>query len=402
MPVYSHSRLETFENCPLKYKFQYIDKISKLEFVTIEAFVGQRVHEALQKLYDELLFGRRNRADDLLAFYRERWQKGWMPTIHIVDARRTAEDHFNYGAECIRVYYEKYKPFQQSRTLATEERLDFPLDGAGRYRMTGYVDRIARRDDGTYEIHDYKTSRTLPAQSEADTSRQLALYQMGVAAKWNDVKRVELMWHYVRHGVTLRSTRTPQQLTQLRETTARLIDRIESTRNFEPHKSRLCDWCEYKPECPLWKHVEKVGGLPAAEFKAEEGVKLADRYAETSRESKRLEKLLEELKTQILAFAEQKGIKVLQGSGVRVSVSTREYAVFPEKENPQREQLEMFLHEAGRWEEVAALSTAELRRVLEDEAWPLALLEKLGRFARRESRTTLRVQADQDAALLED
>ena len=26
MPVYSHSRLETFETCALKYKFRYIEK----------------------------------------------------------------------------------------------------------------------------------------------------------------------------------------------------------------------------------------------------------------------------------------------------------------------------------------------------------------------------------------
>ncbi|MBI3815566.1 MAG: PD-(D/E)XK nuclease family protein, partial [Nitrospinae bacterium] len=26
MPIYSHSRLSTYETCPLKYKLQYIDK----------------------------------------------------------------------------------------------------------------------------------------------------------------------------------------------------------------------------------------------------------------------------------------------------------------------------------------------------------------------------------------
>ena len=27
MPVYSHSRLSTFEQCPLKFKFRYIDYV---------------------------------------------------------------------------------------------------------------------------------------------------------------------------------------------------------------------------------------------------------------------------------------------------------------------------------------------------------------------------------------
>jgi RecB family exonuclease len=56
MPLYSHSQLETFENCPIKYKFRYIGKIRKPEEQSIEAFVGSCVHTTLQKLYDDLLF----------------------------------------------------------------------------------------------------------------------------------------------------------------------------------------------------------------------------------------------------------------------------------------------------------------------------------------------------------
>jgi len=29
MPVYSHSKLGTYENCPRKYKLQYIDRIER-------------------------------------------------------------------------------------------------------------------------------------------------------------------------------------------------------------------------------------------------------------------------------------------------------------------------------------------------------------------------------------
>ena len=30
-----------------------------------------------------------------------------------------------------------------------------------------------------------------------DEDRQLALYQIGIQKMWNDVNRVELVWHYV-------------------------------------------------------------------------------------------------------------------------------------------------------------------------------------------------------------
>ena len=118
--------------------------------------------------------------------------------------------------------------------------------------MQGYIDRVARRADGTYKIHDYKTSRRLPTQYAADRDRQLGLYQIALQANHPDAHSVELFWHYMGHDSTLRSTRQPKQLAQLRDTTTQLIERIEREKRFEPNKSPLCDWCEYKPECPVW------------------------------------------------------------------------------------------------------------------------------------------------------
>ncbi|MDI6846268.1 MAG: PD-(D/E)XK nuclease family protein, partial [Candidatus Saccharicenans sp.] len=52
---YSHSKLSTFENCPLKFKLAYIDEI-RVEEEGIEAFLGSRFHQAMEKLYSELPF----------------------------------------------------------------------------------------------------------------------------------------------------------------------------------------------------------------------------------------------------------------------------------------------------------------------------------------------------------
>jgi hypothetical protein len=58
MPVYSHSRLGTFETCPRQYWFAYIEKPEIERPDTAEAFLGNRVHEALEHLYFRLLNGR--------------------------------------------------------------------------------------------------------------------------------------------------------------------------------------------------------------------------------------------------------------------------------------------------------------------------------------------------------
>ncbi|MGH9445194.1 MAG: RecB family exonuclease, partial [Terriglobia bacterium] len=279
MPVYSHSRLSTFEQCPQRYKFQYLDKLPKPQAMSAEAFAGSRVHEALQKLYEDLKYGKLNSIEDLLAYYYDQWRRNWGEGVRIV-REGLAEGHYrDYGRQCIQNYYGRYYPFDQSLTLKTEFHLVFTLGCETRYKVQGYIDRLARRPDGVYEIHDYKTSGSLPIQSQADADRQLALYQIGLKSCWNDVDRVELIWHYVGADSTLVSRRSPEQLEELSRETASLIDEIERSQNFAPIKSALCEWCEYQPVCPLWKHVIAVQELPPETMNADEGVQLVNAYA---------------------------------------------------------------------------------------------------------------------------
>ena len=81
MPVFSHSRLETYETCPQKYKFRHIDQILKPEEQTVEAFVGSRVHETLHKLYRDLQLTKLTPLDELIEYYAERWKANWSSTI---------------------------------------------------------------------------------------------------------------------------------------------------------------------------------------------------------------------------------------------------------------------------------------------------------------------------------
>ena len=48
--LYSHSRLSTFETCRKKFHFRYVLQIPQ-KTEGIEAFVGKRVHEVLERLY---------------------------------------------------------------------------------------------------------------------------------------------------------------------------------------------------------------------------------------------------------------------------------------------------------------------------------------------------------------
>ena len=215
MAEYSISQLHQFEECALHYKFNYVDKIKRYE-EGVEAFLGQRFHEAMERLYKELAF-RVMPLEELLDYYEKAWADNWNAEVKINRKERTADDYRLLGRRFIEDYYRRHHPFAEGRVLGLEKYIRFPLDGARRYKCKGIIDRLMLAPDGAFEIHDYKTSSGLPEQAEVDADKQLALYQVGVQTLWPEAKRVRLVWHYVAFDMEMRSARTPEALEKLKE-----------------------------------------------------------------------------------------------------------------------------------------------------------------------------------------
>ncbi len=401
MPVYSHSQLSTFEDCPLRYKFKYVDRIERAER-SVEAFLGSIVHRSLQKLYEDLSYEKLNSVEDILEYYQAEWRRCWSREIRIVREGLSADNYRDYGARCIRDYYERNLPFTQNRTLATELHLVFSLDAEKRYRMQGFVDRVALRADGVYEIHDYKTSNTLPDRARLEMDRQLPLYQIGLQARWPEAEQVELVWHYLGFAATVVSSRTADQLRELARRTMERIDEVEACKDFPPLKSRLCDWCEYRAQCPLWKHVVEVESLPAGVMAEDSGVRLATAYAETKSQLDGLRQRLESLREELLEFSRRNQVDVIQGQGVRVSVSRREQLKLPPADDVARAEVEEFIRSIDRWDEASELSDNRLGKIIEEKGWPAARLDRLRALLRKREVTVLRVSRSADSGVSED
>jgi len=248
--IYSHSRLSSFEKCPKQFHFRYVLK-TPVESESIEAFVGKRVHEILERLYLFVGQGMVPSLDKVLQRYRAWWDEHYdAERVRVVREGTPVSFYRGLGERCLQNYYRRNYPFDADETLGLEERVLVDLDNAGRYKLQGIIDRIVRAPDGAIEIHDYKTGQYVPSQRKLDEDRQLALYQLGVASKYGHDRSYRLVWHYVASAQVRSSSRIPEQLTALRRETISLIDRIESETGFAPRKTRLCDWCEYKEICP--------------------------------------------------------------------------------------------------------------------------------------------------------
>ncbi len=262
--VYSHSRLKCFENCRKQFHFRYVLELPE-EMEGIEAFVGKRVHEVLERLYLFVREGNLPGLPQVIHRYEQLWEETYDPArVRVVRTGTPASFYHKLGVRCLETYYRRNYPFDGDRTLGIEERVRFDLRdksqeaqeaheaGDAEYPMQGVIDRIALARDGAIEIHDYKTGNYVPSQKAIDEERQLALYQIGLAERYGVDRVFRLVWHYVARGVVRSSTRSAQSLDELRASTRALIDRIRSEQEYPPSKIPLCDWCSYKPICPAW------------------------------------------------------------------------------------------------------------------------------------------------------
>ncbi len=384
MTVYSYSRLSTYLQCPLRFKLKYIEKAEPEFEQTVEAFLGSTVHTALEKLYRDLKYQKIMSLEDVLTFYGQEWTENWNEDIKIVRAEYGNENYRRMGEKYLSDYYRRFEPFNQETHIALEKRVFIRFGSDNRYQLQGFIDRLSCTSDDTYVIHDYKTSATLPSQIEADEDRQLALYAVAVKEHYRDCRNLKLVWHYLAFDKDVISERTDAELEELEVEIGMLIDQIESAVDFPPQRSALCDWCEYRPRCPYFSHLYKTERLSAEERPLEEGHRLVDLYMSAKQKEAQIKDEIERLRAAILAYGEREGMEILYGSAHKARLWSRRCVRLPKKEDPQSAELTDILKGLGKFEEVEALDTWALAKIIEDERWPAGILEQLKEFCRWE------------------
>ena len=381
MGIYSYSKLNCYLQCPRKYKFAYIDKIKTEIKETIESFTGNRVHNTLKKLYRDLMYEKLNSLEDLLDFLRREWERKWNDGILITSREYTRENYLRMAERFIRDYYKRYYPFNQSRTLAVEERILIDLDGTGRYRVQGFIDRLAYRDGGIYEIHDYKTNMTLPVSECLENDIQLPLYAIGVKKRYHDVKEIRLVWHFLAFDKEVEIVKSDEELENIKRKVIDIIERIERSEDFPAKPSALCEWCEYKPICGEFKHRYRLEEKTLDDFLSDKGVQLVDRYADLVEKRERfledIDKEIEKVKKELIDFAEREGLDTVYGTKARARIVKGKRLIFPRRDDERREKLKEVLKKHNLWEELADIDVYKLSKLLREGSLPVDVEEEI-------------------------
>ncbi|OGG01313.1 hypothetical protein A2Z33_05360 [Candidatus Gottesmanbacteria bacterium RBG_16_52_11] len=239
----SFSQLDTFETCPLKYKYRYVLRIPVPPSAALT--FGDTVHRTLKSFYDRLKKGDKPSVNLLLRIFRSHWSPvgyGHKPYEEKMKQR---------GEAMLKSYY---------RTGFSPDRLPGEMEYPFRIRISegltvgGKIDRIDRLPDGTVEIIDYKTGNA-PKSKDAASDMQLTLYALAAAGQPDlgaDPDRTLVSFYFLEDQTKMSASRSADELASARRKIADKAAQIGSS-EFAPTPGKHCDFCEFRLICEAWQ-----------------------------------------------------------------------------------------------------------------------------------------------------
>jgi len=344
----SYSGLESFSNCPAKYKFQYIERIKTAK--SKEAVFGTLIHECLRFFHNPSKSIPISE-DELLKYFTEKWNSD------IYKDKQEEAFAFHQGVNILKKYYLQNQ--SQEFNIVNLETLFSVFIGKDLHQITGRIDRIDKLEDGTFEVIDYKTSKKMPAQADVDNNFQLSIYYLGIISRWPKIKEedkpVKISLYYLKHGEKLSAIRTKKYIEETENKILELISEIEKS-NFEPRMNPLCDWCQYQPYCPLYKHkyIKEEKTLSGEQIK-----EIIKEYFKIKSEQGENNKRINELKKEIDHYCDENELDRIFGDQGYIT------RLLQQRFDYDAKRLKEILKPLGKWNDILTIDKAKFKKVID-------------------------------------
>ncbi|MGB9706593.1 MAG: ATP-dependent helicase, partial [Microgenomates group bacterium] len=202
----SYSQIETFDTCPLQYRYRYIQRIPTPPSAA-QSF-GDSIHKALYDFYKLVKEKKEVEKKDLLGLLQKNWHsQGYASKAH--EERMKKE-----GKKILSDFYKKwFDPKIVPKFLEQQ----FVIKLSPTLKIGGKFDRVDETGEGL-EIVDYKTGKTWQ-QKEIDNSLQMTVYALA-AVDLGIVKKPEdliLSFYFLETGEKKSTKRNSQQLSEAKK-----------------------------------------------------------------------------------------------------------------------------------------------------------------------------------------
>jgi putative RecB family exonuclease len=250
----SWSALSTFRQCPLKYRFRYVDGLPE-ESVSSALVFGTGIHSAVEQHYQAILSGDEQPDVERLMFA---YRSAWLPHDPDVIQFGSTETRASLDAlalKMLKAFLASPAASVQGRVLGVEEEIRGMLvEGAP--DLYGRVDLLTE-DSDSLVITDIKTSRGKWSQEQVEDSGEQLLLYSHLVSEISPGKKIATRF------LVLTKTKEPVVEEHVREVSPVAVKRtlagvervwraIESGVFYPAPSTMNCASCGYRTACRAW------------------------------------------------------------------------------------------------------------------------------------------------------
>lgn len=217
---YSYSRLSTYETCPRRFKYQYIEKVKQGDIDRSALIRGSAIH----KLFEEYP----------KAPKEGKFVKDFSKALES-DSVKVFKEHISESGKSFREFAFGLTPDFEPCTYSSKQAL-----------FRGKVD-LGYVDNNILHLVDFKTGKAKDLKYQ--DFDQLLLYSIYFFQKYSNVQEINVSYVYVDHDVTNSLTFNRENLEVFKAHFKSIVYLIEGDKEYNPKKSRLCDYCPFKEYC---------------------------------------------------------------------------------------------------------------------------------------------------------
>lgn len=269
LQVFSYSKLEVFKNCPLQYRYKYIEKKYSQD-TSIALELGSLCHYVLEQKGRMIAAGRNvnyDRLNDiLLDGVSEVDEKTKEKLLGVNQLKRKYFDVWHETDNASGASYEdKIKIFNQVLHSDMEDtnwkpvyfEMPFEFVWDNKVIIKGFIDRIDVKES-QYRTIDYKTSKKVYEQSKLATSLQFGIYALAILNEFG-VLPTESIYRFIliddeQYALT---KGWEKRLIKALNKVFGDIETSEKKKIFVPKPSPLCHWCNFcqtNPEATIYRN----------------------------------------------------------------------------------------------------------------------------------------------------
>ena len=251
----SYSAVRTFQGCPLKYRFRYIDGLPE-DCVSSSLVFGSAIHAAVEFYFTEQLAGEAEPSlDKLLAIYQQSWRDRSEQEVRF-GKTETADSLHSLADRMLKAFLASDLTKQAGRIIGVEEELRGELTSEVP-DLLGRVDLLLETEDAVV-VQDLKTSRSAWSEYQAeDQSEQLLLYG-DLVRRLVPGKQVRLQFAVITKAKSpkvqlLEASFDESKLDRTKRVFESVWAAIQAGHFYPAPNPMQCSGCGYRSQCDAWR-----------------------------------------------------------------------------------------------------------------------------------------------------